>query len=69
MQNEKLHNLYPLLNIIRLIKLRRVQLAGMVPCMGEMRNALKICVGIPEGRRSDGTSRIVMLTWILKNVL
>jgi hypothetical protein len=37
--------------------------------MGEMRNALNIFVGTPEGRRSGGSSRIVMLKWILKNML
>jgi hypothetical protein len=37
--------------------------------MGEVRNALKIFVGTPEGRRSDGRSRIVMLKWVLKNML
>jgi len=40
----------------------------MVPCMGEMRNALKIFVGTLE-ERSDGRSRIVMLNWILRNML
>jgi hypothetical protein len=34
-----------------------------------MRNALKIFVGTPEGRRSNGTSRIEMLKWILKDML
>jgi hypothetical protein len=37
--------------------------------VGEMRNALKIFGGTPEGRRSNGRSRIVMLKWTLQNML
>jgi hypothetical protein len=42
---------------------------GTVWHAGEMRNVLKIFVETPEGRRSNGRSRIVMLKWILKNML
>jgi hypothetical protein len=38
-------------NIIRFIKSRRVGYAGHVACIGEMRNARKIFVGKPEGKR------------------
>jgi hypothetical protein len=37
-----------------MIKSRRVRLAGYVARMGEMRNAYKIFVGKPEGKRPLG---------------
>jgi hypothetical protein len=51
MHNEELHNLYSSPNIIRKIKSRRVRLAGHVARMGETRNAYRILVGKPEGKR------------------
>jgi hypothetical protein len=39
MYNEELHNLYSLPSIIRMIKSRRMRLAGHVARMGEKRNA------------------------------
>jgi hypothetical protein len=42
LHNEELHNLYCSLNIIRIVKSRRVKCVGYVACMGEMRNAYKI---------------------------
>jgi hypothetical protein len=39
MHNEKLHNLYALPDIIRLIESRRMRWKKDVACMGEMRNA------------------------------
>jgi hypothetical protein len=55
--NEKLHNLYSSSNIIRLIKSRRIRWAGHVARMGEKRNAYRILVGKPEGKRSLGRPR------------
>jgi hypothetical protein len=49
--NEELHNLNSLPNIIRMIKSRRMRWAGHVAHMGEKRNACRILVGKPEGRR------------------
>jgi hypothetical protein len=49
--NEELHNLYVLPNFIRVIKSRRMRWEGHVAHMGEMRNAYKILIGKPEGRR------------------
>jgi hypothetical protein len=52
--NEELCNLYASQNIIRVIKLRRMRWAWYVACMGEMRNAYNILVGIPKGTRPHG---------------
>jgi hypothetical protein len=49
-----LHNLYFSPSIIRMIKLRRVRCAGHVARMGEKRNAYRILVGKPEGKRPLG---------------
>jgi hypothetical protein len=45
LHNEKLHNLCPSTNIIRVIKSRRMRCAGHVARMGQMRNAYNILVG------------------------
>jgi hypothetical protein len=46
LHNEEVHNFYFLTNIIRLIKSRRMRLAGSVArSTGEMRNAYKTLVG------------------------
>jgi hypothetical protein len=49
--NAELHNLCASPNIIRVIKSRRMRWAGHVACIGEMKNAYKILVGKPEGKR------------------
>jgi hypothetical protein len=41
----------------RMIKSRRMRCAGHVACMGEKRNAYRILVGKPEGRRPLGRPR------------
>jgi hypothetical protein len=51
LHNEELRNLYASLSIIRVIKLRSVKCAGHVARMGDMRNAYKLLVGKPEGKR------------------
>jgi hypothetical protein len=51
LHNEELHNLYSLPNVIRMIKSRRTRWAGHVACIGEKRNAYRIMVGKPEGKR------------------
>jgi hypothetical protein len=40
-------------NIIRMIKSRRMRWAGHVTRIGEKRNAYRILVGKPEGRKED----------------
>jgi hypothetical protein len=49
--------LYSSPNIIRMIKSRRMRWAGHVARMGESRNAYRILVGKPEGRRPLGRPR------------
>jgi hypothetical protein len=57
LHNEELHNLYSSPNIIRMIKSRRMRWAGHVTPMGETRNAYRILVGKPEGKRPLGRPR------------
>jgi hypothetical protein len=57
LRNEKLHNLYALPDIIRVIKSLRVRWAGNVARMGETRNAYKIFIGKSEGKRLLGRPR------------
>jgi hypothetical protein len=55
--SEELHNLYSSPSIIRIIKSRRMRWAGQVARMGEKRNAYRILVGKPEGKRPLGRPR------------
>jgi hypothetical protein len=55
--NEELHNLYSTQSIIRIIKSRRMRWAGHVARMGEKKNAYRILVGKPEGKRPVGRPR------------
>jgi hypothetical protein len=57
LHNEELHNLYSSPSIIRLIKSRRMRLAGHVARIGKKRNAYRILVGMPEGKRPLGRRR------------
>jgi hypothetical protein len=57
LHNEELHNLYSSPSIIRVIKSRRMRWAGHAARMGERRNAYRILVGNPEGRRPLGKPR------------
>jgi transcription termination factor 2 len=61
LHNEELHNLYSCPSIIRMIKSRRMRWAGHVARMGEKRNAYRILVGKPEGKRPLGGPR---RTWV-----
>jgi hypothetical protein len=57
LHNKDLHNLYSSPNIIRMIKSRRMRWAGHVARMGVTRNAYRILVGKPEGKRPLGRPR------------
>jgi hypothetical protein len=57
LHNEEIHNSYSSPNIIRMIKSRRMRWAGNVARMGETRNAYRILVGKPEGKRPLGRPR------------
>ena len=51
LHNDELWALYYSPNIIRMIKLRRLRLAGHIARMEERRGAYRVLVGKPEGRR------------------
>jgi hypothetical protein len=57
LHNEELHKLYSSPSIIKMIKSRRTKWVGNVACMGEKKNAYRIFVGKPEGRRPLGRPR------------
>jgi hypothetical protein len=50
LHNEELHNLY-ISSIIRMIKSTRMRWTRYIVYMGEKRNAYRILVGKPEGKR------------------
>jgi hypothetical protein len=54
LHNEELNYLYSLLNIVRVVKLRRMRWAGHVAHMGEDRSVHRVLVGKPEGKRLLG---------------
>jgi hypothetical protein len=51
LHNDELQNLYSSPNIVRVIKSRRMRWAGHVARMGEGKNAYRVLVGRPEGKR------------------
>jgi hypothetical protein len=55
--NEELHNVYSSPSIIRVIKSRRMRWTGHAARMGERRNAYRILVGKPDGKRPLGRPR------------
>jgi hypothetical protein len=57
LHNEELRDLYSSPSIIRVIKSRKMRWAGHVAQMGEKRNACRLSVGKPEGKRPLGRSR------------
>jgi hypothetical protein len=61
LHNKELHDLYSSPSIIRVIKSKRMRWAGHVARMGEKRNAYRLLVGKPEGKRPLGRPR---LRWV-----
>jgi hypothetical protein len=61
LHNEELRGLYSSPSIIRIMKSRRMRWAGHVARMGEKRNAYRLLVGKPEGKRPLGRPR---LRWV-----
>jgi hypothetical protein len=57
LHNEELHDFYSLPSIIRIMKTRSMRWAGHVARMGEKRNACRLLVRKPEGRRPLGRPR------------
>jgi hypothetical protein len=57
LHNEELCDLYSSPSIIRIIKLRRMRWARHVARKGEKKNAYRLLVGKPEGKRPLGRPR------------
>jgi hypothetical protein len=57
LHNDELHNLYSSPNIVRVIKSRRMRLAGHVARLGEGRGVYRVLVGRPESKRPLGRPR------------
>jgi hypothetical protein len=51
LHEEELSDLYSLLNIVRVVKSRRMRWAGHVARMGEGRGVHRVLMGKPEGKR------------------
>jgi hypothetical protein len=62
--NKEHHDLYSSPSVIRIIKSRRMRWAGNVARMGEKRNAYRLLVGKPEGKRPLGRPR----RWWVDNI-
>jgi len=57
LRNEELNDMYSSPNIVRVIKSRRIRLAGHVARMGEEMGVYRVFVGKPEGKRPLGRPR------------
>jgi hypothetical protein len=57
LHNEELHRLYSSPSIIRMFMSKKMRQLGHVARMGEKRNAYRILVGKPEGKRPLGRPR------------
>jgi hypothetical protein len=57
LHDERFHDMYSSPSIVRVIKSRRMRWAGHVSRMGENRNAYRLLVENPEGKRPLGRSR------------
>jgi hypothetical protein len=57
LHNKELHDLYSSPGIIRIFKSRRMRCSGHVARMGEKRNAYRLLVRKPEGKRPLGRPR------------
>jgi hypothetical protein len=69
LHNEELHDLYSSPSIIRIIKKMRMRWAWHITRMGEKRNAYRLLVGKPEGRRPLGRPRRRWLGNIMMNLV
>jgi hypothetical protein len=65
LHDEELRDLYSSPSIIRIIKSRRMRWAGHVARMGEKRNAYRLLVGKPEGKKPLGRLR---RRWVDNNI-
>jgi hypothetical protein len=69
LHNEELHELYSSPSIIRIIKARKMRWAWHVARMGEKRNAYRLLVRKPEGRRPLERPRRRWLDYIRMDVV
>jgi hypothetical protein len=69
LHNEELRNLYSSPTTIRMIKSRRMRWARHVARMEETRNAYRILVGKPEGKRPVGRLRCRLVDNIKMDLL
>jgi hypothetical protein len=69
LHNEELRDFYSSKSVIRIIQSRRMRWAGHVARMGEKRNAYRLLVVKPEGKRPLGRPRrrwVDNIGWILE---
>jgi hypothetical protein len=57
LHNEELHDLYSSPSIIRMIKSKRMRWVGHVARIWERKNAYRLLIGEPEGKRQLRKSR------------
>jgi hypothetical protein len=70
LHNEELNDMYCSLNILRVIKSRRMKWAGHVARVGMGRGVYKVLVGKPEGNDHWGDTGVdgrIILEWICRN--
>jgi hypothetical protein len=60
---DEFHNLYCFPTVIKMMKLRRIHACSI--CQGQ-RDAYRIFVGVPEGKRSLRRGGRIILKWILE---
>jgi hypothetical protein len=53
----RLNDMYPLPNIVRVVKSRRMRWAGHVTLMGEDRGVHRVLMGKPQGKSTLGRPR------------
>jgi hypothetical protein len=58
LHNEELSDLYCPINVVRVIKSRRMRWAGHIARMGESRGVYRVLVGKPERKRPLGKPKI-----------
>ena len=69
LHNEEFNNLYFSINIVRMIKSRRMRWAEHVARIGEGRGMYRVLVGKPEGKRPLGRPGLdgrIILKWIFR---
>jgi len=68
LHNEELNDLYCSLNIIRVIKSRRIRMGGVCSTYGDRRRVYSVLVRKPEGKRPLGRPRHRWEDNIKKNI-